>query len=375
MSTIPFTKIEGYLAMPRLHPLGQLPESFGRDWALLPPAHSLRAELKALYAALLRTFCLSDQAIRSLCRWSPLEERLVAVNESANSARATPVDASVATSPGSVTQTATNSAIASPVVTPAYGSAVPAAAHWSAWAGGACVLGGAAVLAWIGFGHLTHRPDVGDISPAAKLSGGRNALSETLSSSTSVGTRADHKAAISASAARARSTPAPSRAKPNFAPASSFEAAPVSNAATASRPALASVPSHQTVSNRHKPAHDKRRRQHDQTGQHAARFDAVDLSSHAAVAVGHVPRGALFGKASNAMPKASASGPYSPLAPSRLGVDEYAGVTMSAATRLRDIAPAPRVGNSNGSSGVSATDWANHLSQRRITDIPDLFAK
>ena len=75
MSTIPFTPIQGYLAMPRLRPLGHVPASFGRDWALLPPGYSLRAELKALYAAMLRTFCMSDQAIRSLCRWSPPEER------------------------------------------------------------------------------------------------------------------------------------------------------------------------------------------------------------------------------------------------------------------------------------------------------------
>src|ERR1700744_3117835 len=49
MSTIPLTLIEGAIAMPRLRPLRYVPTSFGRDWALLPPARNWRAELKALY--------------------------------------------------------------------------------------------------------------------------------------------------------------------------------------------------------------------------------------------------------------------------------------------------------------------------------------
>lgn len=66
-TTIPLTLIEGSMALPRLRPLGHLPAPFGRDWALLPPGYSLRAELKALYAAVLRTFCLNAETIRALC--------------------------------------------------------------------------------------------------------------------------------------------------------------------------------------------------------------------------------------------------------------------------------------------------------------------
>ncbi|MDR8399831.1 hypothetical protein NE850_26350 [Paraburkholderia sp. USG1] len=99
MSTIPFTPIEGYLALPRLRPLGHVPAPFGRDWALLPPGYSLRAELKALYAAMLRTFCLSDQAIRSLCRWSPLEEQRAIAVAAQSGSTATTAQATVFAAP------------------------------------------------------------------------------------------------------------------------------------------------------------------------------------------------------------------------------------------------------------------------------------
>ncbi len=70
-TTIPFTLIEGAMALPSLRPLGQISRSFGREWSLLPPNVSFRVELKALYAAVLRTFCLSSDAIRSMCKWEP----------------------------------------------------------------------------------------------------------------------------------------------------------------------------------------------------------------------------------------------------------------------------------------------------------------
>lgn len=390
MSTIPFTTIEGYLAIPRLRPLGQLPESFGRDWALLPPVRSLRAELKTLYAALLRTFCLSDQAIRSLCRWSPLEKQRAAVDEPANSAHATlhealldaaaqtAVDAAISSASGASASVPAFAPIASPIVTPAYGSAMPAAsAHWSAWAGGACVLGGAAMLAWIGLGHLVHRPEAGHLSQAGRVSRERDAPSATLPPSAAVVARADHKAATNASAMGAMSAPPHSGATPKLASAYSSEAAaPASKPATASRSAPTPASVHQTASKRRNAAHGKHGRQHEHIRQHGARFGSANEPSHATPFAGDVPRGALLNNASsNAVPKTSAAGPYSPLAPSRLGIDDYAGITMSAATHLHDYAPTPRTGSSNTSSNVSATEWTNHLSQRRIIEVPDQFVK
>ena len=67
MSTSPLTLVVGEIRMPRLRPLELVSRSLGREWSLLPPNVSFRTELKALYAAMLRTFCLSSDAIRALC--------------------------------------------------------------------------------------------------------------------------------------------------------------------------------------------------------------------------------------------------------------------------------------------------------------------
>jgi hypothetical protein len=71
MLTIPLTPIEGAMAFPTPCRFRNLPASFGGEWAPLPPNISFRAELKAPYAALLRTFCLSADEMRSMCRWEP----------------------------------------------------------------------------------------------------------------------------------------------------------------------------------------------------------------------------------------------------------------------------------------------------------------
>ncbi|MCL6507626.1 MAG: hypothetical protein K6T59_11415, partial [Bryobacteraceae bacterium] len=141
------------LTLRLLAPLGRLlPPPFGRDWALLPPGYSLRAELKALYAAVLRTFCLNAETIRALCQWET--RRLPPTASSGFNAAApsttvfdTPVDESLRMS--------TEAAPFSPVSAPA-APASPRGAQlrWGALAGGACALGGAAMLAWVAFDHL-----------------------------------------------------------------------------------------------------------------------------------------------------------------------------------------------------------------------------
>ncbi|WP_168794909.1 hypothetical protein [Paraburkholderia aromaticivorans] len=370
MSTIPFTPIQGYLAMPRLRPLGHVPASFGRDWALLPPGYSLRAELKALYAAMLRTFCMSDQAIRSLCRWSPSDER-----------RATAAPAPVFEKPfDAATQMAAADAAVPPVPLHAYAATSRGSGHhWSAVAGGACVLGGAAMLGWIGFDHLMHRNAATHMDFAGKVSGKRDSQSAKPQPPAAVTARAVDKAAASTSAAVAASTPALSSAASGFAPASRSAAAsvsmPASNAASTVRFASAHVFADKTVSHRRELVREESRKQLEQIHPRTARFVVANQPSHATAIAGEVTPGAIPKVAANASPKSSAAGPYSPLAPARLGVDEYAGVTMSAATHVRDIAPTPRTGSSNNSSSTSGTEWMNHLSHRRVTDVPDQFAK
>jgi hypothetical protein len=71
--------------------------------------------------------------------------------------------------------------------------------------------------------------------------------------------------------------------------------------------------------------------------------------------------------------KPSSAGDFSPFAPPALGVDEYASIRMSANTHLRsNVSPArtqPQPAN------IDSTDWTNHVSQRRVTDVPEQFVK
>ncbi|MFM0348421.1 hypothetical protein [Paraburkholderia sp. RL17-347-BIC-D] len=370
MSTIPFTPIQGYLAMPRSRPLGHVPASFGRDWALLPPGYSLRAELKALYAAMLRTFCMSDQAIRSLCRWSPSDER-----------RATAAPAPVLEKPfDAAAQMAACAAAVPPFPLHAYATAARGPGHhWSALAGGACVLGGAAMLGWIGFDHLMHRDTATLVDFAGKVQDKRDSQPAKFQPPAAVTARAVDSAAAGTSAAVAASMPALPSAAPRFAAASNPAAATVPIPTSTSAPALRLASAHgfadKAVSHRRKLVREKGGRQHGAIPPRTARFAAADQTSHAAAIADDIARGALPKVAANVSPKPSAAGAYSPLAPARLGVDEYAGVTMSAATHVRDTAPMPRTGSSIHASGTSGTEWMNHLSQRRVTDVPDQFVK
>ena len=363
MSTIPFTPIEGYLALPRLRPLSHVPAPFGRDWALLPPGYSLRAELKALYAALLRTFCMSDQAIRSFCRWSPLEEP-----------RAMAAVAAVA--PATIVEAPRGAAAQVAIETAAVRSSAGPANHWAILAGGACALGGAAVLAWIGVDHLTHRHTITHANYAGTVSTPRDSQSANLRATTTGPAVADTTA--DASAPAAASALAHSGVASAWSAASSPAAALAST--TASLPvtssALPVAPRHvavdQAVAHRRQPVGEKTAIQ---SQRHDARYAATKQPSRVGAKMADASRFAIPKTAAHVSPRPSAAGPFSPFSPARLGVDEYAGVTISAATHLRDIPSAPRSATSNTPSATSSTEWMNHLSQRRVTEVPEQFAK
>jgi hypothetical protein len=133
MLTIPLTPIEGHMALPRARPFDGLPVPFGREWALLPPNFSVRPQLKGLYAAMLRTFCLSADTIRSMCRWESRPENVRADDGDQAALKVSTVDRLV---------TRTKTAVA-PVAP--YRSTRKRAAL----AGGAVAAGGIAVLTWI----------------------------------------------------------------------------------------------------------------------------------------------------------------------------------------------------------------------------------
>lgn len=347
MSTIPLTQIEGAFAFPRLRPLDRLPAPFGRDWALLPPGYSWRPELQALYAAGLRTFCMSRKTIFSFCRWVPLSARRAAASASAATAqRATILDAPRDETPRMPGETiAAAAAEKLPLATVSRRSPP----HWGSLAGGACTLGGAAMLAWFAAGHFAHRQTVDSAKPANTIAATRNASPATQSSSDAV---TDRAMAVGKVHAQGRHE------------ASARAGAAVSTAAPASTSTIATAslhaPTNEALSRRHRTPRDRIGSPHEKTHRQFAR-------SAAAHPLSSVVPGAL--------PRPSVARDYSPSMPARLGTDEYAAVTMSAATHLRDLAPPSRHAVSNSASAASATEWMDHISQRRVTEIPDQFAR
>jgi hypothetical protein len=130
-----------------------------------------------------------------------------------------------------------------------------------------------------------------------------------------------------------------------------------------------------TLSRRRHTARETTASQREKTRHRLARGAAANPLSHIAAMPDAMPHIAVPPVAQRASPRPSAAGSYSPLAPARLGIDEYADVTMFAATHLRDIAPPSRPAPSSNPPAANGTEWMNHMSQRRVTEVPDQFAK
>ncbi|HZZ03906.1 hypothetical protein, partial [Paraburkholderia sp.] len=399
MSTpIPLTLIEGSMALPSLSPLCRLlPAPFGRDWTLLPPGPGLRAELKALYAAVLRTFCLNDKTFRALCHWESLRKPAAASSGFIPPAISTtvfdaPVDESL--------QASVETAPFSPVSTPAApASPRGGSMHWGALAGGACALSGAAMLAWIGFGHLAQRHTISDVKPVSKIPLRQEAqLASRPSPDAAVNPHAaaNNRAAglvssaasspvpvAGASGSARASVPASPAILPNAlaaAPLRDFTARPATEitttvkATSARATATATATASKNVSRRP----DKQRKGaaslHERSGRRSQTIIATQLPrmsqmNHEASQI------AVPAIAQQTSPKPSSAGSYSPRASSQFSTDEYASTTMSAGTHLRNIVPPSRPASSLNPSGSGDTEWIDHMSQRRVTDVPNQFVK
>ncbi|KAA1004705.1 hypothetical protein FVF58_31375 [Paraburkholderia panacisoli] len=368
MSTIPLTLIDGSIAMPSLRPLDHLPAPFGRDWALLPPGYSWRAELKALYAAMLRTFCMSDQTILSFCRWVPLSARRAPTSASAATAkRATVFEAPREQAPCVLAEATVIPAVEQPALATVARNAPP---HWGALAGGVCALSGAAMLTWIAFSHLAHRHTADDAKPVDRVTASLDAQvveRRVPDAATVHGVVREVVSEATAAKVDARSgnmTSASGHVVPNHArPPASTEAAAaaptvVNDALSRRRNAVREAVDSPRVKNR----------------RHTARRAAANPLPRAAAVNDDMLHTAVPRTTQRVLPRPSAAGAYSPRASAQPGLDEYVDVTMSAATQLRDVA-SPRSSMSNNLPAAGSTEWMSHLSQRRVTEIPDQFAK
>jgi len=393
VSTPHYTLIAGAMRMPRLRPLELVSRSVGREWALLPPNVTFRTELKALYAAMMRTVCLSATAIRLMCRWDP--QTLRRATEPVFRPSPTPANQK---NPIPLDLRHPESSIA------------PKNRQWNALAGGACALSGVALLAWLLANHprqsipptpmapadvtlSTHtrqsarqpgqmsRADAiraehmrsGHVTEAAQAPDERSRARDDLTTRASVDVTpqsTSSAAAVTASRAAqavestppatsraagvsATRTPVVRREAVRVAPASRETRQAKREGLIVAKPAVRRTP-HAT----YRPADVARLSGADVHSPAYIRHDAQTVSIH------------------RAQPRASTAGDYSPAAPSSSShVDsDYASVTMQAATHLRDAAPAPAP-IARGRVDTDNTEWVNHLSQRRITEVPDRFSK
>ena len=398
MSTsVPLTLIEGAMAVPRLRPLDCLPAPFGRDWALLPPHVSVRAELKALYAAVLRTFCVNTAAFRSLCRWDARRSSAASASSDALRVEAGP-----------------NVSDAVQEATDFVASAAPAAVYRSstrraALAGGACAVSGAAVLAWLAISHLSQyqtsvqaaheRHAARPMAPAHQSQG---VAQPSAMANRNEATRTTRSSAVSSAATN---PPGLNRLTVDGSPpaALTIPAAPLAISATPLKPILDALQASSAVGDKNSRGLSEQRTLHtsqpsllpkanDTRASHNGHAQAREPGRHAH---GRLHRATLratsktqrsihslssraetrieapaFAPRSVANP--SSAGGFSPFAPPTLGVDEYASVRMSANTHLPNVAPAR---SQSHTINNDSTDWTSRVSQRRITDAPEQFSK
>ncbi|MPW19077.1 hypothetical protein GCT13_19790 [Paraburkholderia sp. CNPSo 3157] len=365
--------------MPRLRPLELVSRSIGREWSLLPPNISFRKELKVLYTAMMRTFCLNAAAIRAMCRWDPQTLR-----------RQPAVSNAPAVAPSS-------SAISLDLRHPAR-SFKRKDRQWNTIAGGACAISGAAVIAWLVASQqrqplaptLAAAPDV-TLNARATHVDDEPATSEHLRSGKVARTTEAPLAWNHARGdlnARASDKTAPQAADKPSAPTASaghFDLGSRGMSERAFSVARRTVDTNASASpksaiDRFTPTasrtHSAKRERDAVTsaGTHRARHSTIrSLDTEprygwrSQLDARHHP---THGTLHRTRPQPSMAGAYSPFAPSPRVNSDYASVTMSAG--MHGIAPAAIA---RGHVDTDSTEWMNHMSQRRVTEIPDHFSK
>lgn len=325
MSTInPFVLGEGSIGWLRPGAVRHLPPPFGGEWTLLVAEGGLRAGVRAL----LRTFCLREETIWSMCHWASTPHG----QPSATLAEFGPP---CVTAPQESVSTASSAVRMEPDA--------PAAHLWFAnpsgmRAIGLCAIGSLAVLAWLGIGYLSHQHP-----------------------------KQDTASMLQPELAKGDRISAPPQEPPQATLHSDTrQAAAQEFALAASQPRLVGP-------NR---AHH-RLRQTNRALRHTAQPSvtrAVNVRRHAGHAVSSAASHRLAHSyhAHRPLARPSVAGDYSPSAPARLGRDEYASIAMPIDARASHETPAPPVAHRDS---VSDTEWMEHISQRRVTEVPDEFSK
>ncbi|OLL30141.1 hypothetical protein BTH42_18690 [Burkholderia sp. SRS-W-2-2016] len=379
MSSTPLTLIEGAYALPRLRPLERLPEPFGRDWSFLPTGQRWRQELESLYAALLRTVCIGEGGLLAYGQWVTFDnvrfgvQRLVAAKPARRGASRSAAPKPVART-ASFDTTRKNplgpTRIPLKIRTPRTARRRASRQRRAVAAGIVCALGCVALFAWLRLAqHADQTPRQvvenmlkplqtlltrGD-APAQKREAQVEAVARQAAAPGETAAQASGGAAV-------RADVVPSARKPDLAGGTASAATPTATSTSV----VASVRNATTPTALPSDTHSSSTRRVARMDTHrpaVARY-AANSASHGNGLV----RGAYVpgrpGSAAAAKRNASR-------APDWLGTDDYDSVTMSAALQLLDQAAPAR----SNAMPANSTEWADHLSQRRVTEIPDRFAR
>lgn len=410
MSTFPLVQVEGALAMPHMRPLNRVPPPFGREWSLMPSHFSLRTELHALYAAFLRTICLSAEAFRQTYRWDSLP-RSVAEPPRPTAApvgaamSATQAQQAAAEAIGGLAAASAKPAQTMPKAQTAQAARTPQPSH--KLTASAVAIGGAALLAWIVASHTQFHDDKGQstqraiASPASKTDvhslaqssspslppssaqpsarssarlADERALHDRSSSgvieapqaATSNGANDERGVAIGSSVVAQRATPAvmpDKESAPALATAPATTLRPDFTTRTAASKPVQATLAPRTVSD--KPVGAAKRLRTSKSDVQAAR----SASKPHAVQEFAPHRSAPIVTTQRTRGMYSEAAEYSPHQFAVNSSGEYPSVTTSANTRT---APSPV---SRAPVAADSTDWVNHVAQRRVTEVPDRFAK
>ncbi|MDR3100852.1 MAG: hypothetical protein LBV73_27795 [Paraburkholderia sp.] len=394
-----------------MRPLNRVPPPFGREWALMPSHFSLRTELQALYAAFLRTVCLSAEAFRQACRWDlhrrfipePPRPAAAPTGDALNAAQARQAAADALRRPVAGARPARTSLI----TRIARIARIPPPSH--KLTASAVAIGGAVLLAWIVASHTqfgegkdktaphTSAPPASnaDSSVSARLAEERARHDLTVpdaarsnqgaSASTTAHAASAPAKATAAKTVAARATPRQNPASPpilvapSASPTPAIDHGPVTSpgpsVAKASRPDFAArtnpgTPLRGTLTSRPTRADSAttkaaKGRQAVEAGVHPAyaetgRHPAHDFAPHrSAPPVTTQRTQGMYSEAAD----------YSPTQPSGVSSDDYPSLTTYAGTHTTQR-PA-----SNTTVNVDNTEWVNHVSQRRLTEVPDSFTK
>jgi hypothetical protein len=398
MPTTPLTIIDGAMALPRSRPFNGVPAPFGRGWALLAPSHRLDKGLHGLYGAVLKTFDLRDQPIRSFCRWVAPNHQLADASAAIMMGLATgamtaetvgeheaealrlrgglPPGHSVFADNLAVPDAPPFQDAFAPVKAHVAGSAAraPLMPRW-ALAGGACALSGAALLAWTAFGHVDVRgPRIGnlttrtDIAVVERQTPARQIpRRDTVDVSNSVAETANMSGASAVFARQhARTASVSGRAR-----------TVAVGGLTLHPPTTASIEPHRsaTIVRTRTPLAVKNDGDRRIVYRHPARTDAVSHRQHAADGASTI---ATPPPVTGMFVKPSVAGSYSPPAPTQPGTSDYTFADMSAsirhgsATQQAQQAQQASSANLDGSAGQQ---WSARLTHRRVTEVPDQFIR